>query len=75
MIKIDCVWFDIDSKLRLSCTWIDMGLRNPYGVGHLLHVKVGHYRGLLRIAGILEDNRGWVYIYPRTVDDGYTRGW
>ena len=26
--------FDIDSKVKLSCTLIDMGLRNPYGVGH-----------------------------------------
>ena len=29
--------FDSDIKVRLSCTRIDMGLRNPYGVGHLLH--------------------------------------
>ena len=36
-LKIDCVWFDIDSKETLSYTWIDTGLRNPYGVGHLLH--------------------------------------
>ena len=25
-----------DSKVMLRYTWIDMGLRNPYGVGHLL---------------------------------------
>ena len=25
--------FDIDSKVKLSCTWIDTGLRNPCGVG------------------------------------------
>ena len=36
-LKIDCVWFDIESKETLSYTWIDTGLRNPYGVGHLLH--------------------------------------
>ena len=29
--------FDIDSKVKLSCTWTDMGLRNPYKVGNLLH--------------------------------------
>ena len=34
----DYVWFDIDSKVRLSCTWIEMGLGNPSGVGHLLHI-------------------------------------
>ena len=28
--------FDIDSKVKLSCTWIDMGLRSPYEVGHIL---------------------------------------
>ena len=39
MIKIDCVRVDIDSKLRSSCTWIDTGLRNPYGVGYFLHVQ------------------------------------
>ena len=33
--------FDIDSsKVRLSCTWIDKGLRNPYGVEHLLQVPL-----------------------------------
>ena len=31
--------FDIDSKVKLNCTWIDTGLRNPYGVGHLLHIN------------------------------------
>ena len=31
-LKIDCVWFDIDSKETLSYTWIDTGLRNPFGV-------------------------------------------
>ena len=25
-----------DSQENLSCTWIDMYSRNPYGVGHLL---------------------------------------
>ena len=29
--------FDIESKVKLSCTWIDTGLRTPYGVGYLLH--------------------------------------
>ena len=29
--------FDIYSKVKLSCTWIDTCLRNPYEVGHLLH--------------------------------------
>ena len=29
--------FDIDSKVKLSCTWIGTGFRNPYGVGYLLH--------------------------------------
>ena len=29
--------FDIDSKVKLSCTWIDTCLRTPYGVWHLLH--------------------------------------
>ena len=28
--------FNIDSKVKLSCTWIEIGFRNPYGVGHLL---------------------------------------
>ena len=44
--------FNIYSKVKLSCTWIDTGLRNPYGVGHLLHAKMGKgggYRGLLCI--------------------------
>ena len=39
LIAQDCVRFDIDSKVRLTCTWIDTGLRNPYGVGHLLHTN------------------------------------
>ena len=26
------------STVKLSCAWIDMGLRNPYGVGRLLHM-------------------------------------
>ena len=30
--------FNIDSKGKQSCTWIDKGLRNPCGVGHLLQV-------------------------------------
>ena len=29
--------FDINSKVKLSCTWIDTCLRNPCGVGHLPH--------------------------------------
>ena len=29
--------FDIDSKVKLSCTWIDTGLINTYKVGSLLH--------------------------------------
>ena len=36
LVKIDCVWFDIDSKVKLNCTWIDTGLRAVYGVGYLL---------------------------------------
>ena len=38
-----CLGFDVDSKVKLRCTWIDTGLRNPYGVGHLLqgHLKFG----------------------------------
>ena len=35
----DCVRFDNNIKVRLSFTWIDTGLRNPDGVGHLLHEK------------------------------------
>ena len=26
------------STVKLSWAWMDMGLRNPYGVGHLIHV-------------------------------------
>ena len=29
--------FDIDSKVKLSCTWKDTGLINTYKVGSLLH--------------------------------------
>ena len=36
LAKKDRVRFDIDSKVRLSNTWIDTGLRNPYRVRHLL---------------------------------------
>lgn len=36
----DRFWFDIDSTVRLSCTWIHTGLRSSYGVGHLLHYLV-----------------------------------
>ena len=38
--------FNIYSKVKLSCTWIDTGLRNPYGVGHLLHAKMGKGGGI-----------------------------
>ena len=30
--------FDIDNKVKSSYTWIDTGLRNPYGVRHLIHL-------------------------------------
>ena len=38
-----CLGFDVDSKVKLRCIRIDTGLRNPYGVGHLLqgHLKFG----------------------------------
>ena len=35
-----CPGFDIDRKVKLSCTWLDKGLQNPYRVGHLLQVKL-----------------------------------
>ena len=35
-----CPGFDIGSKVKPSCTWIDTGLRNPFGVGNLLHNNV-----------------------------------
>ena len=35
-----CSGFDIDRKVKLSCTWLDTGLQNPYGVRHLLQVKL-----------------------------------
>ena len=31
-----CLGFDVDSKVKLRCIRIETGLRNPYGVGHLL---------------------------------------
>ena len=35
LIANKIVW--IESKVKLSCTWIDTGLKTPYGVGYLLH--------------------------------------
>ena len=31
--------------MRLSCTWIDTGLRNPYGVGNFLQVNYQKLNG------------------------------
>ena len=36
-----CPNFNIVSKVKLSCTWLDMGLGNPYGVRHLLQTFLG----------------------------------
>ena len=36
--------FDNDSKVKLSCTWIDTGSRNPYGVGYLLQMNLSYRR-------------------------------
>ena len=33
--KLICL---VDQQKRLSCTWIDTGLRDYYGVGHSLHI-------------------------------------
>ena len=39
----DCVWFTLIVKQYWVYTWIDTGLRNPYGVGHLLHIFPKNY--------------------------------
>ena len=31
-----------DQQEGLSCTWIDLGLRDFYGVGHLLNTSLGY---------------------------------
>ena len=37
--SISCPSFDIDSKVKLSYTWINTDLRTHYGVGHFLQCK------------------------------------
>ena len=51
MVQINCVQIDIDSKVLLnhcregfSCTWIDTGLKDFYGVRHLLQAYYQRFR-------------------------------
>ena len=64
-----CLGSEIDRKVKPSCTWIDTGLRNPCGVGHLLHLfNTGFiflfYKVLFLIYRVIYVKRAFVFKTP-----------